>query len=147
MKILLAIDDSECSAAALRAVESQFDPKSTEVLVVHALDQFVQLAGMTPIDPTALEKLLEDERRAGEALVRRAQEALEAAGFRAGSAVKKGDARRVILAEAARWKPELIVLGSRGLKGFRGLLTGSVAESVARHAPCSVEIVRARARR
>jgi nucleotide-binding universal stress UspA family protein len=145
MKILLAIDDSEFSAAALRAVESQFDPKKTEVRVLHALDQFHLLAGLTPIDPSALEKLLEDERRAGEALVRRAQQALEAAGFRAQSAVEKGDARGVILDAAARWKPDVIVLGSRGLKGFHGLLTGSVAESVARHAPCSVEIVRGRA--
>jgi nucleotide-binding universal stress UspA family protein len=35
------------------------------------------------------------------------------------------------------------VVGSHGQRGIRGFLLGSVAESVARHAKCSVEIVRA----
>jgi nucleotide-binding universal stress UspA family protein len=142
MKILLAMDDSKFSAAALRAVESHFDPRSSEVLVLHALDRFSSIAGLTPIDPSSLERLLEDERQAGEALVERARQALEAAGFRAHSATQKGDARRVILDAASRWKPDLIVLGSRGRKGLERLLIGSVSDAVARHASCSVEIVR-----
>jgi nucleotide-binding universal stress UspA family protein len=44
MKILLAVDMSECSDAALEAVLSQFAPKTTEVRVFHALDWEHQLA-------------------------------------------------------------------------------------------------------
>jgi nucleotide-binding universal stress UspA family protein len=36
----------------------------------------------------------------------------------------------------------LIIVGSHGQRGLRRLLLGSVAEFVARHAPCSVEVVR-----
>jgi universal stress protein A len=39
---------------------------------------------------------------------------------------------------------DLIILGSHGRRGVDRWLLGSVAEAVARHAPCSVEIVRTR---
>lgn len=38
---------------------------------------------------------------------------------------------------------DLLVLGSRGLGGFKGLLLGSVSTQVAQHARCNVTIVRA----
>jgi nucleotide-binding universal stress UspA family protein len=37
---------------------------------------------------------------------------------------------------------DIIVVGSRGLGGFRRVLIGSVSDSVVRHAPCPVLIVR-----
>ena len=37
---------------------------------------------------------------------------------------------------------ELLILGSRGLGGFRGLLLGSVTTYVAHHPPCPLMIVR-----
>lgn len=39
---------------------------------------------------------------------------------------------------------DLLVVGTRGLGGFRHLLLGSVAEQCVRYAPCNVLVVRAR---
>jgi len=47
-----------------------------------------------------------------------------------------------ILDVAKAWGVDLIVLGSHGRHGWDRLLMGSVAESVALHAHCSVEVIR-----
>ena len=50
----------------------------------------------------------------------------------------QGPPASVITHAAEKGGHDLIAIGTHGLKGFRRLLLGSVAESVIRHAPCSV---------
>ena len=57
------------------------------------------------------------------------------------ASIVEGQAARVLV-EAARGA-ELLVVGSRGLGGFRSLLLGSVGQQCAHHALCPVVIVRA----
>jgi nucleotide-binding universal stress UspA family protein len=47
-----------------------------------------------------------------------------------------------ILEEATKEKVNLIVIGTRGLGGFRKLLLGSVSSACVDHAPCSVLVIR-----
>ncbi|MGW4488525.1 universal stress protein [Amycolatopsis sp. NPDC004368] len=56
--------------------------------------------------------------------------------------VAEGSAVGILLRRSA--DAELLVLGSRGLGGFTGLLLGSTAVSVSAHAPCPVVVVRGR---
>jgi nucleotide-binding universal stress UspA family protein len=146
VNILLAIDDSDCSAAATRAVIDQFVPMHTRVHVLHA-DDWPQ--GMPPSMAFAegssaahsvlgLHKL---RRSAAAALLESTADQLRAAGFVTAASLREGDPRQAILDCAQEWHADLIVLGSHGKKGLDRLL-GSVSDSVARHAPCSVEIVR-----
>ena len=49
--------------------------------------------------------------------------------------------RALILDEAEQWEADLIVAGSHGLRGWDRFL-GSVSETLALHALCSVEVIR-----
>jgi nucleotide-binding universal stress UspA family protein len=140
MKILLGVEDSKFSGAAWRAIAAQFRPETTEVRVLHVLQ---------PIQPVAPPEMaqgyvpeIEDLRKPAHELVARIAEELHKAGFKVDTAVKIGDVRVGIIDCATQWGADLIVVGSHGQKGIPSFLLGSVAESVARHAKCSVEIVR-----
>jgi nucleotide-binding universal stress UspA family protein len=145
MKILLAIDESEFSKAAADAIAAQFHPEETEVRVLHVVEPIAftvppqMAAGYYP----ELGQLMEEGRK----LTEGAAQKLRAAGFKVSTLVEKGDTRSTIVDQAAAWPADLIVLGSQGRKGLNRFLLGSVSEAVARHAHCSVEIVRIPRRR
>ena len=69
---------------------------------------------------------------------------LRDAGFTVDTAIEEGIAKSILVETAAKWPADLIVVGSHGRKGLARFLLGSVSEGVARHAPCSVLIVRTR---
>jgi nucleotide-binding universal stress UspA family protein len=62
-------------------------------------------------------------------------------GIEVTKVVREGQAADVICEEAKG--AELLVVGSRGLGGFRGLLLGSVSQQCAHYSPCPILIVRA----
>jgi nucleotide-binding universal stress UspA family protein len=75
-------------------------------------------------------------------LVERVAAQLEFKGFHASVSTPDAAPRHAIVQAAREWPADLIVIGSHGRRGVDRLLIGSVAESVVRHAPCSVDIVR-----
>jgi len=90
----------------------------------------------------ALENALEFQKQHAEAFVAEATESLRARGLKVTAALDMGDAKSRILDVAEEWHADLIVLGSHGRRGLNRFLMGSVSDAVARHACCSVEIVR-----
>jgi nucleotide-binding universal stress UspA family protein len=144
MKILLGVDDSKFSEAALQAVIGQNRPQETEVRVLHVV-QPITVSGPPQMSARYAPEL-EDQVKESQEFVDRAVQTLRTAGFKAQSAVEKGDIREKIIDAASEWHADLIVVGSHGRGGLRRFLLGSVAEFVARHARSSVEIVRIPAR-
>jgi universal stress protein A len=140
MRILLAVDESKSSQQAIEKMAQQFRCEKGEVRVLHVL-QPVSLsappqmaAGYAP-ELEALAKPARD-------LLARAAKSLTDAGFKTETLLREGDVRETILDIAQEWKADLIVVGSHSHRGARRFLLGSVAESVVRHATCSVEVVR-----
>jgi nucleotide-binding universal stress UspA family protein len=147
MKILLAIDDSKFSQAALRMTLTQNNPRKTAVRVLHVVEPleapyYPELS--TPPYPTNLSEIQKGRMKAGRDLVEGAVEKLRAAGFKVEGTVRSGHVRAVAVDVAKKWRADLIVVGSHGRKGLKRLLLGSVSDYVARHAHCSVQIVRTR---
>jgi len=140
MKVLMGIDDSKCAAEIARAFVEQFRSQNTEVLVLHVL---LPLGLSAPPEMAAgYAPELADLKQPAHDLVERIAQQLRAAGFNAETAVETGDVRERILDSATEWRADLIVLGSHGKRGIQRFLLGSVAEFVARHAKCSVQIIR-----
>lgn len=134
MRILLAIDGSQFSDAATQFLATQVRPEAAEVMLVHVIEGpafFEQDAG------------IQERHRRAEKLMSHALQDLHSAGFQeVHTQVVEGEPNVGILDVAAVWQPSCIVLGSHGPKGLEKFLLGSVAQSVAQHASCSVFIVR-----
>lgn len=144
MKILLATDGSSYSDAAGKMITAQRYPDGLQVQVLRVVEPAVfssspQMArGYAPEMPLRIEEQWKEAKDS----VERTAEILRKAGFLAEPKVIRGETRAGILDSAAEFGADLIVIGSHGEKGLRRFLIGSVAEFVARHAPCSVLIVR-----
>jgi nucleotide-binding universal stress UspA family protein len=151
MKILLAVDGSECSQAAVSVVAERPWPQDTEIKILSAVEPLFVPTSETWVLPdsyyTQLDKAAQEI--ANYAVTHAAERLQNTEGARLAvtAVTKNGKARDVILAEAERWGADLIVLGSHGYSGWQRLWLGSVSTAVATHAPCSVEIVRQRERK
>jgi len=150
MKILLAVDGSDCSDAAVTEVAGRPWPASSEMKVISVVEPPPLMAMPDTWGPPtdyydALEKSAHEQATAA------IDKAVRMLRSRVGqNATVTGDALRglpkeAILQEAERWGADLIVVGSHGYKGLTRLWLGSVSHAVATHAKCSVEIVRCKA--
>lgn len=147
MKILLAIDGSPFSRAAVEHVAGRPWPKGTAVEVLTVVHSAVPMA----IDPALVIAAIhvdqtEEQRRRASALVEDAAEQLRhrAPDLAVTTRILEGTPKDVIVDEAEAWGATLIVLGSHGHGRFRRMMLGSVAGAVVANAPCSVAVVRAR---
>ena len=146
-KILLATDGSKDAELAL----------STAVDLATATDSELHVVTATPGTPDPVYHAHEASLRyetyeeAFAAVRGEAQQVLdaqvrkieEAGGTVAGAHLKMGERRdQAIVHLADEIGAGLIVMGSRGLGGFRRALMGSVSDSVVRHAHCPVMVVR-----
>jgi len=147
MKILLAIDGSPFSDAAVQEVAQKPWPAGSEVKIVSVIEPPVWAGlDLLPVQhyDGRFETALEDLARTivGVAVKKVRQQQSSSLDVK-GEAIP-GHAKDTILDEARSWGADLIVLGSHGYRGLKRLWLGSVSHAVACNAGCSVEIVRAR---
>jgi nucleotide-binding universal stress UspA family protein len=133
MKVLIALDATPQCGEIVAAVAARPWPADTSFLLLHVLDPFP----FTKV-PLALERA----REAAEARLKEIGRRLCAGGWALEEQVVLGRARQQITKTAASLRTDLIVVGSNDPGALTGLLLGSTARAVVRHAPCSVEIVR-----
>jgi len=142
MKVLLAVDGSPSSDAAVAEVCRRPWPTGTEVHVV-IVDRPVE-PSLLKSSPTIFDEIVKQQRSDALRHLTSAVETLESRspGLRVGSMLLEGYPKEAIVEEAERWGADLIVLGSHGYGPVKRFLLGSVSLAVATSAPCSVHIVR-----
>jgi nucleotide-binding universal stress UspA family protein len=150
IKVLLATDGSECSAKAVHSVAKSPWPKGTQIKLLSVVQLLIpEIPSVasplcSPYPSSLLDQVWKEARTRAEEAVADARKTLSATGLNICdcNATPMGEPRAFILDEAKAWGADLIVLGSHGRHGLDRLLMGSVSESVALYAHCSVEVVR-----
>jgi nucleotide-binding universal stress UspA family protein len=129
--ILLAVDGSERSKKAAAAAADIARGSGGEVHVLHVHE----VGAFAPLESSGESQALVDDVVAE----------LQSAGVKAtGDAVaaRTGSTAPTVLDAARAFGSDLIVMGTRGLSDFSGLLLGSIAHKVIQHADCPVLVTR-----
>lgn len=142
MRLLLGIDDSPHSEAALDLVRRMLWPKGTHVTVVSVVPPVMPVYSEIYVSAESLTGLQEELVRDHERVVTTACTALRESGLSADSKVLHGDPRVALVEAAQNDDVSLVVVGSHGRSGVAKLFMGSVAHHVVTHAPCSVLVVK-----
>jgi nucleotide-binding universal stress UspA family protein len=138
-KILLATDGSRQAELAGQTAADLAQKTDSELHVVHVLASPLATHDPSSFEPDVWARLEQRERRTLEDVVGK----IEASGGKVeGSHLKVGRPDAEIVALAEEIGAGLIVMGARGVGGIRRALTGSVSDSVVRHAHCPVLMVR-----
>lgn len=139
-KILCAVDFSDNSKKALEFALTLSQSSSSHLTVINAVSSvdmeksFKSLKGMSEKDRADYKTHL----------VREAEERMCSFLDVCSSADRRvsiGDPYKVINDAAAEAASDLIIMGARGLSYTKGVLLGSVSESVIKSSPCPVAIV------
>jgi nucleotide-binding universal stress UspA family protein len=135
MKILLAIDSSSASDAAVREIASRPWPAGSTIEVLTVTEGAHLWVPAPDVDN-------EIARRATDYVDQIAEE-LRTTGLAVTSLVLPGDPKAVIVDHAEKTGVDLVVVGSHGHSALEQFVLGSVARAVVRFACCGAEIVRA----
>lgn len=147
MKILIAVDDSAYSQAAMDWAKSMTWPARTEFLVMSAARPLVASYAVTEVPAMSFPaEVYEEEVKHHEEISTRFEKELRDHGFKTRALVAQGDPREAIVDTAREHGVDLVVVGSHGRTGLTKLLLGSVASHVVTHAPCTVLVVKLNAR-
>ena len=149
MRILCAVDGSECSRWGVQALEALADREPEDVTLLHVVDPSALRTGRER-NPVAKTRALAAMEKAGGILLREAERSARVALGQASTdprtrlhhVLAHGPIARTIVRQARRVKADLILLGSRGLSDIRGFLLGSISRQIASIAPCSILVVK-----
>ena len=148
MKVLVAIEGSEFSRAAVEKSCKMFDEsENTEIRIISVVEPaFVAAAPYALSTGNLFEADDGAATKAAQRIVAHAEAEVEARfpdlAIGLTTKVVKGAPDEAIIKEAREWRADLIVMGSHGYGGWRRAVLGSVSDSVMRQAPCSVLVVR-----
>ncbi len=151
-KILVAIDNSTRGRSVFNTAISLAKTMDASLMLLHVLSEedpdypvlptYAYYSVLKGIDSNMLqEKFAEYEENEIKFLQNLTQKAIDQ-GIRAECIQLSGIPGWEICELANTWSADLIVVGSRGLRGLKEMFLGSVSNYVTHHSPCSVFIVR-----
>lgn len=142
-RILIALDESESADRAASVAAELAGQLGEEAIVFHVREFYAGMAGALPVG--GMMEVEVEPSDSAQHLVDLALKRFEAEGVKARAVIHaevRGSVADYIVAAAKSEDVGLIVMGSRGLSDFRGLVIGSVTHRVLRLTNIPVLVVR-----
>lgn len=147
LHVALAVDDSKPSRVAATFLRSRILPESATVTILTSVESPVTDFAARYLSESQLAELKRPVMERATALVNGLRSEFIKEGYAVVTHVQMNHVIDTIVRNVEANRDQLLVIGSRELTKSERLHLGSVSESLLRHAPCSVLIVRgARAR-
>ena len=134
--IVLWLDGSKQSMIALEFSANLSQTFNAKLIIVHAYPFTSDLRNYKEYD-----KLLIQRQAAGVDFFAQARENIKSLSIEIEDDLLEGPAAEAIISVAESREADLIVLGTRGMGPFKGLLLGSVSIKVMQRATCPVMVV------
>lgn len=147
-RILVPVDGSRTSVAGLREAIRLAKGCNARIRLIHVVDE--SMAFRDSAFSFGTDNILDILKRGGEKALKGAADVVAKQGLKAETSLVESFRGRVadaVVAEAKKWRADLMVLGTHGRRGISHLVLGSDAELVARQAPVPVLLVRGSAGR
>jgi len=152
--LLVALDGSESSQRAAQAALELAEKLKTELIVIHAITPPTSYYHSTIASPTGMSLPAPSQheidayyayaRKVATGIVGETESKAKKQGIRVKTEIPEAVSSVVetIINHAAKENVDLIVVGTRGLGGFKKMLLGSVSSGIVSHAQCPVLVVR-----
>lgn len=141
-RVVLAVDDSKHSRKAARFLRAGLIPEDVNITIVSSVESpLTELAG-SYVSESDREILVRPGVERAERVVADMREDFLKEGYATFTDIRQNHVVSHIMTLAQDGLTDLLVVGARGLSGQERLRLGSVSESLLRHAPCSILIVR-----
>lgn len=135
-RIIVAIDGSEHSNRALSCARELAERFEATLWLVHAYPQTSDLRSYDQF-----EKLVARRKREGQSILDQARKILGESNGEINEELLEGPEAEAILSVAEIQNIDLILMGTRGLGSFEGMLVGSVSQKVTYRSFCPVMLV------
>ena len=142
LHVALAVDDSKPSRAAARFLRSYILPESATVTILTSAESPVTDFAARYLSVAQLAELKRPVLERATALVNALRDDFIKEGYPVVTQIQMNHVIDTIVKAVETNHDQLLVIGSRNLTKSERLYLGSVSESLLRHAPCSVLIVR-----
>lgn len=144
IRLLIGVDSSSDSNAAVEAVCNRHWSKGTEVGLLAVVDTVMPLTSNHSESSATKWIEVADESNWNQVreIFEPAAQKIRSVGLHAEILIRRGNPADEILEEADTWGADCIFVGARGTRGIDRLLLGSVSSAVSSRAHCSVEVVR-----
>jgi len=147
VRIVVGVDSSPASKAAVHEVASRLWPQESEVRLIAAADRLTPtfLGGIIPPVGKIIDEINQTEDLWLEEELEQLSRQFEQTELTISTEIVAGNPKRELINAAERWAADCIFVGSGNFSNrLERFVLGSVSQAVASRARCSVEVVRPR---